>query len=131
MRTRTVLFICEHGSAKSVVAAAHFNRLVSARGLDLRAISRGTTPDASVHPAAVAGLAADGLTATGDPMLLSETDLSDATHVVIFSELPVRYRLPKGAQAWTVPPVSEDYAGARTAIVSRIELLLEDLALHS
>jgi len=26
----TVLFVCEHGSAKSVVAAAHFNQLAAA-----------------------------------------------------------------------------------------------------
>ena len=131
MHIRTVLFICEHGSAKSVVAVAHFNRLVVTRGLDVRAISRGTTPDASMHPAAVAGLAADGLASTGDPILLSETDLSDAIQVVMFSELPVSYRLPTGTQVWTVPAVSEDYAGARTAILSRIELLLEDLLQHS
>ena len=131
MHIRTVLFICEHGSAKNVVAVAHFNRLVVARGLDLRAISRGTTPDVSMHPAAVAGLAADGLGASGDPVLLSDTDLSDAIQVVTFSALPVSYRLPKGTQVWTVPAVSEDYAGARTAIVSRLELLLEDLVRHS
>jgi len=25
-QTQTILFVCEHGSAKSVIAAAHFNR---------------------------------------------------------------------------------------------------------
>ena len=35
----TVLFICEHGSAKSVVAAAHFNQIAADRGLPYRAIS--------------------------------------------------------------------------------------------
>ena len=83
-----------------------------------------------MHPAAIAGLAADGIAPTGDPVLLSETDLSDAVQVVLFSELPPSYRLPSGTQVWTVPAVSEDYAGARSAIVSRIELLFEDLAQH-
>ena len=27
--SKTVLFVCEHGAAKSVVAAAHFNRLAA------------------------------------------------------------------------------------------------------
>jgi hypothetical protein len=26
-QVQTILFVCEHGSAKSVIAAAHFNRL--------------------------------------------------------------------------------------------------------
>ena len=113
------------------MAVAHFNRLAVTRGLDFRAISRGTTPDISVHPAAFAGLPADGLAPTGDPVLLRETDLSHAAQVVIFSALPVGYRLPKGTQVWTVPAISEDYAGSRSAILSRSELLLEDLAQHS
>jgi arsenate reductase (thioredoxin) len=126
-----VLFICEHGSAKSVVAVAHFNRLALQRGLDLHAISRGTSPDAAMHPAAVSGLAADGLAFTGDPILLSEVDLSDATKVVTFSELPPSYCLPTATPVWTVPPISEDYSAARDAIVSRIESLLDDLTQHS
>lgn len=46
----TVLFVCEHGSAKSVVAAAHFNRLAEQRGLPFHAISRGTAPDEEMAP---------------------------------------------------------------------------------
>ena len=34
----TVVFVCEHGAAKSVVAAAHFNRMARERGLAVRAI---------------------------------------------------------------------------------------------
>ena len=35
---QTIVFVCEHGSAKSVVAAAHFDRLAGERGLGLRAV---------------------------------------------------------------------------------------------
>ena len=41
----TVLFVCEHGAAKSVIAAAYFNQLASEKNLDVRAIERGTNPD--------------------------------------------------------------------------------------
>ena len=47
-----VLFVCEHGSTKSTVAAAHFNKLAGERGLKLRAVSRGTNPDEEVAPKA-------------------------------------------------------------------------------
>ena len=46
----TILFVCEHGSAKSVVAAAHFNQIATARGLPFRAISRGTPATVRADP---------------------------------------------------------------------------------
>lgn len=30
--SQTVLFVCEHGAAKSVIAAAHFNKIAKERG---------------------------------------------------------------------------------------------------
>ena len=36
-----VLFVCLHGAAKSVVAAAHFRRLAAARGLAIDAVAAG------------------------------------------------------------------------------------------
>jgi hypothetical protein len=52
---QTLVFVCEHGSAKGIVAAAHFNRLAAERGLMLRAIARGTDPDDEIAPNAARG----------------------------------------------------------------------------
>jgi len=38
------VFICEHGAAKSVIAAAYFNKLAAERHLNFHAIARGLTP---------------------------------------------------------------------------------------
>lgn len=58
--TTRVVFVCEHGAAKSVVAAALFNRMAAERGLAAQAVARGTEPD-TVIPAHVRdGLRADG-----------------------------------------------------------------------
>src|SRR5207245_656045 len=57
----TVLFVCEHGAAKSVIAAAYFNKLAIERGLRYRAMFRGTNPQPEISPATVRGLNADGL----------------------------------------------------------------------
>ena len=128
---KTVLFICEHGSAKSVVAAAHFNSLAEEHGINLRAIPRGTDPDAENHPAAVAGLETDGLQPeAAQPRQLAQTELDSAFRVVTFNELPARYTAPPGAVTWTVPPVSENYQTSRQSIVQRIEILLADLSTH-
>jgi hypothetical protein len=39
-RTPTILFVCEHGAAKSVIAAAYFDKLAKERGLNYRAVFR-------------------------------------------------------------------------------------------
>ena len=124
----TVLFVCEHGAAKSVVAAAHFNRLAAAHGLALRAVSRGTDPDPCLHPAAVAGLQSEGLTPAGTPVPLSAAELAGAARVVAFGALPAEHLSTRPVEVWTVPAVSEGYAAARDAIVERVERLVEGLA---
>lgn len=123
-----VLFVCEHGSAKSVVAAAHFNRLAAERGLKIRAVSRGTVPDQEMAPPAVAGLRGDGLApAEAKPALLGQSDLDAAVRVVTFCELPPELKSAAPVERWEVPPVSVDYAASRTALVERIEKLLREL----
>src|SRR5262249_33615945 len=64
-KPQTIVFVCEHGSAKSVIAAAHFNRLASEKGLPYRAIARGINPDDKIPATVSNGLAADGLTVLG------------------------------------------------------------------
>ena len=61
-----VLFVCEHGNVKSLMAASYFNRLASQRGVPDRAITRGTAPDSTtVPPAIVAQLRDEGFDVAG------------------------------------------------------------------
>src|SRR3989454_7062849 len=60
-----VLFVCLHGSAKSLIAAEYFNRLAAARGLGARATSAGTEPDDVIPPRVIQGLRADGIDVEG------------------------------------------------------------------
>jgi protein-tyrosine-phosphatase len=124
----TVLFICEHGSAKSVVAAVHFNRIAASRGLSFRAISRGTVPDAEMAPAAVKGLLGDGLKPDDPaPTKLGQSDLDAAVRVVSFCELPPGLEVSAPVTQWEVPPVSTEYAASRDAMLVHIEQLLLEL----
>jgi arsenate reductase (thioredoxin) len=127
---RTVLFVCEHGSAKSVVAAAHFNRLARERGVGLRAVSRGTNPDDEVAPNAARGLVVDGIAPDVEPpRRLSAADVEGALRVVAFCPLPEANEGSGPVEVWDgVPPVSEDYDRARDAIVDRVVRLLDELA---
>src|SRR5262245_10706176 len=74
--TNQIVFVCEHGAAKSLIAAAHFNKLAEERGLPHRAIARGTNPDEKFAPAVVASIRKDGLNApVGQPTKVTEADL--------------------------------------------------------
>jgi protein-tyrosine-phosphatase len=123
-----VLFVCLHGAAKSVVAAAHFRRLAAARGLSIGAAAAGTEPDAELAPGAVKGLAGDGLAAApGRPRPVTLYDLDSAARVVSFGCDIVAGKGQRVDQ-WDVPAVSEGYASARDSIVANVERLISDLA---
>lgn len=122
-----IVFVCEHGAAKSVIAAAHFNKLAEEKGLPYRAIARGVNPDASFAPAAVAGLQTEGLSAgPGKPELVSDKDIAGAAKVVTLG-----CKLPHKAAVtdWPdVPSVSENYRAASQSIQQRVEALVNELA---
>lgn len=127
---QTVLFVCLHGSAKSLIAVHHFRRLVAERRAELDADTAGTEPDAEVPPNVVAGLAADGFDVRAyRPRRVTADDLHDALHVVSFG-CDLTGVAPPGRtiERWDdVPLVSEDYVAARDAIVSRLDRLLDRL----
>ena len=125
---RRVLFVCLHGAAKSVVAAAHFRRLAVARGLAVDAVAAGTEPDAELAPGAVKGLTGDGLTPTpARPRPITLYDLDAATRIVSFG-CDVAPARGQRVEQWDVPAVSDGYDAARTRIVANVEQLIADLA---
>ena len=126
-RRPRVLFVCLHGAAKSVVGAAHFRRLAAARGLQIDAAAAGTEPDENLGPAAVKGLAAEGLTPVPSrPRPITLYDLDTATRVVSFGcEVSPKHG---GVEQWDAPNVSDGYEPARDRIVANVERLVAELA---
>jgi arsenate reductase len=128
----TVVFVCEHGAAKSVIAAAHFNRLASQLKLSYRAVARGTNPDDAVALDVRSSLAAEGLDVSGwKPQRVSEDDITRAARVVsLATDLPARKLSVKAKLLeWNdIPSVSQDFSGARAAIVREVERLVNRLA---
>lgn len=75
----TVVFVCLHGSAKSLIAAEHFRRLAEEQGLDVCATSAGTDPDPEIPPHVIEGLLADGIDVRGRrPRSLCREELARA-----------------------------------------------------
>jgi len=128
----TVVFVCEHGAAKSVIAAAHFNRLASEKNLPYRAVARATNPGDAVAPAVRTNLAAEGLDVpAGKPKAVSDLDLTRAGRVVsLATDLPAKKPSvkPKLLEWNDIPSVSQDYSAARAAIVGEVEKLINKLA---
>ena len=73
-----VVFVCEHGSVKSLVAMEHFNRRARERGLPYQAVARGLAPDRAVPEAVRVGYA------------------------VMDSRLPTSYRSCSRHSTWTM-----------------------------
>jgi len=125
-----IVFVCEHGAAKSVIGAAYLNKLADEMGLTLQAIARGIQPDRELSPIALAGLQEAGLTPTESvPRKLSLAELESAQRIITFCELPVEYEEKAVMERWDgVPPVSENYEQARDAILERINKLINTLS---
>jgi arsenate reductase len=125
-----IVFVCEHGAAKSVIAAAYFNKLAEEAKLDSRAIARGTHPDPELSLGAVTGLQQDGLTpAESVPQTLSLSDTAEAQRIIAFCTLPDEFQQMGIIEQWDgVPPVSTNYRQARDAILERIKKLIEALS---
>ena len=127
-KPRMILFVCEHGAAKSILAAAYFNKFAREMGLDLRAIARGTNPDEELSLRAVEGLSEDGLTPTETvPRKLTQAEIESAQRLIAFCELPIEYRQTIVEHWDDIPPVSENYEKARDAIIERIDHLIRQL----
>ena len=124
-----LVFVCEHGAAKSIIAAAYFNHLASEAELNLRAIARGTNPDPELSPQAIKGLSQDGLTPTeAAPRKLTEADIYSAQRVITFCELPTEYKQQGIIKRWDgVPPISENYEKSRDAIMEHLNQLINDI----
>lgn len=127
-----ILFVCEHGSAKSVLAATYFNQLAAERGLPVRAIARGIQPDQEPPPRVVEELARSGVSpCITVPVALSTTDLESAARIVSFdqSEAATRAGSSIPRDAWDgLPAVSEDFERAAAAIRERVRALVERLS---
>ena len=124
-----VIFVCEHGAAKSILSAAIFNKMAGERRLNIRAIARGTNPDPEISPKVAAGLQADRL-ASGEsaPKKISNADLAGARRVITFCALPDDYPGSIQVENWdAVLPAIEDYGKARDKLAERIGRLLEEL----
>ena len=128
MTHQKVLFVCLHGAAKSVLAAADLERMAKARGLSIAAESAGTEPDPEIAPPVLAALKAEGVDMAGrKPTLVTRQMAAGATRVVAFG-CGLGAAAPDGdrIEQWEdVPAVSDGLPAARAVIQAHIERMLD------
>jgi arsenate reductase (thioredoxin) len=129
--TPYVLFVCQHGSAKSVIAATHFRRLAGEQQLRLQAATAGLEPDDEIPPIVMAGLLMDGFEVSEQrPRRVTAREIAAAQCVVSFGcDLADLARPATRVERWDdLPLVSDGYASARDAIVHRLRDLIRELS---
>jgi arsenate reductase (thioredoxin) len=125
-----ILFVCEHGAARSTIAAAWFNKLAKEKNLNYEAIFRGTDPDTSLSPDTKKGLLRDGFDIRGwQPQLVTQYDINSASEIITFDcTLPMEGNLEKPVYRWNgIPPVSKDYQVAKNQIADKVTALINEL----
>jgi hypothetical protein len=127
---KTVLFVCEHGTVRSLLAKVLFEQYAAQVGLDMTAVSRGTRADSVVPPFMQQGLTADHVAlGTWRPQTLGRDDLLGASLVVSFDLPPAATAGARVPQVhWdSLPSVSRDYVRGRDAIKVRVHHLVDSL----
>ena len=129
-KPQTILFMCPHGAAKSVLASAYFQRLAKERGLNVRVASAGTEPDASVSPAVAAHLKGQGYSVpVAKPRKVAAEEFASADVVISIGCDLAALPQPRGRLVrWDdVPALSDGFTSADEAIRKRVSDLVEEL----
>jgi protein-tyrosine-phosphatase len=132
-RGPAVVFVCEHGAAKSLLATAYFNKLAQERGLPYRATFRGTAPQEALSSRVIEGLRGDGVPIPdGKPTRIQSSDVADASYIfAIGCTLPAEAARSGKASDWSDVPDDQGYPAMRDAIVRHVRALLDQLDLRA
>jgi protein-tyrosine-phosphatase len=126
---QTILFLCPHNAAKSVIAAAYFNQFADEKGLPFIADSAGTEPSDSVSPVVAAMMQAEGLDVSQfKPRHVTPEDYQTAARVISIGCTPEELKEAGTVEYWDdVLMVSQNPEGSRDAIRTHVTQLISEL----
>jgi protein-tyrosine-phosphatase len=123
-----IVFVCEHGAAKSVIAANFFNKLAVERGLNYEAICRATAPDSTLAPATRAGLQSDHIPKNANPVKLTLEDTTNVERIILFTPLPANFNTNVPIEDWSdAQNIDGSYLQRKDAILEKLNVLLDSL----
>lgn len=123
-----MVFVCERGAAKSVIAANYFNKLAAERGLNYEAVCRATAPDSTLTAATRAGFKADNIAQNKNPQKLALIDTLNVNRIVMFTPIPGDFKTATPIEDWSsTQNINGTYEQRREAIIKKIDSLLDSL----
>lgn len=124
METLTVLFMCPHNAAKSVLAAAYGQQMAADRQLDWRILTAGTEPDDELSAAVLALLRSEGLPVPeAKPHKVTAAELAAADWIISMGcDLTDLAPADTAIEYWDdIPATSQDLYGAKQAITNHLK----------
>jgi arsenate reductase len=130
MQPITILFMCPHNAAKSVMAAAYCRQMTAEQQPGWRILTAGTEPDDEPAATVVALLRAEGLAVTAKkPHRVTEAEPAAADWIVSMG-CDLTGLVPPGTAVvyWDdIPPTSQDLLGAKQAIINHLVAFMNRL----
>ena len=128
-QSKKIVFVCEHGSAKSIIAISYFNKIAKGRNLSWEAVSRGTTPDAEISAKTKKLLTDDHMPIPQvKPQAITQKDIDEADHVILFFPLPENIEGRDNLEHWPgIDAVNGDFQKLRDDIVAKLLPLIDSL----
>jgi hypothetical protein len=128
-QTKRIVFVCEHGSAKSIIAISYFNKIAKEKNLSWEAVSRGTSPDAEISAKTKKLLADDNMPVPSvKPQSLTQKDIDEAEQVILFYPLPKSLEGRDNLDYWLgIDAVNGDFERLRDDIVAKLLPLIDSL----
>jgi arsenate reductase (thioredoxin) len=130
IKPKQILFVCEHGAARSTIASAYFNKISDSLKLNYKSIYRGTDPEATLTAGTQKGLMNDNFKIDNwKPELVTENDVKDSYKLITFDcSVPNLNNSKIITEQWNgIPAISKDYVIARNAILEKVKELITKL----
>jgi arsenate reductase (thioredoxin) len=126
---QTILFLCPHNAAKSVIAAAYFNTLAQEAGLTYVGDSAGTEPSEKVSPVVAEMLSSEGIDVSAyQPRQVIPEELKSAVRIISIGCTPDELGTADRVEYWDdVPMLSQNPEGARDTIRIHVRELVSEL----
>lgn len=122
-----LLFLCPHGAAKSVVAAALVQEATSDAGMTVDVSNAGTDPDPDLNPIVVGYLTEASMPLPGPPRDVQPADIATADIVVNIGCDLAGLPTPDTLIEWEIPDFSDDPEAAFAALHAQTSELVEQL----
>ena len=128
-QSKKIVFVCEHGSAKSIIAVSYFNKIAKEKNLSWEAVSRGTSPDAEISPKTKKLLTDDHMPVPDiKPQAITQKDIDEANQVILFFPLPENIAGKDNVDYWLgIDAVNGDFEKLRDDILVKLLPLLDSL----